>query len=78
MRQKYYKETDSQFSICQQCDEAVEHIISACPILAAEQYVKHHDTVCAQLHFNTCKEKGIKLYNEHWYDRVPNSVETIR
>jgi hypothetical protein len=27
----------------------MEHIISACPILAKEQYVKRHDRVCAQL-----------------------------
>jgi hypothetical protein len=27
------------------------YIISACPILATEQYVKRHDTECAGLHF---------------------------
>jgi hypothetical protein len=32
--------------------------------------------LCAQLHFNICKEKGVKLDNEHWHDRVPKSVET--
>jgi len=26
--------------------------------------------------FYTCKEKGIKLYNEHQYDHVPKSVES--
>jgi len=25
---------------------------------------------------NICKEIGVKLDNKHWYDRVPNSVET--
>jgi len=35
-------DTDSQCSICQQFDEAVEHIISACPILTEEHYVKKH------------------------------------
>ena len=33
-------------------------IISACPVLAKEQYIKRHDRVCAQLHFNICKETG--------------------
>jgi hypothetical protein len=28
-------------------DETVEHIITACPILAREQYVKRHDSVCS-------------------------------
>jgi len=54
----------------------VEHIISACPVLAKEQYIKRHDRVCTQLHFNIFKETGIKLNNKHWYDHVPNSVET--
>jgi len=27
--------------------ETIDHIISACPILAKEQYIKRHDKVCA-------------------------------
>ena len=34
--------------------------------------------MCAQLHFNICKEIGVKLYNEYWYDHVRKSVETSR
>jgi hypothetical protein len=54
----------------------VEHIISACPILAQEQYIKRHDEVCVQLHFNIYKEIGVKLDNKHRYDHVPKSFET--
>jgi hypothetical protein len=32
--------------------------------------------VCAQLHFNIHKEIGVKLDKTHWYEHVPNSVET--
>jgi hypothetical protein len=32
--------------------------------------------MCSQLHFNICKEIGVKLNNEHWYDHVPKSIET--
>jgi hypothetical protein len=32
--------------------------------------------VCAQLHFNICKEIWVKLGNKHWYDHVPKSFET--
>jgi len=32
--------------------------------------------VCAQLHFNICKETGIQLDKKHWYEHVPKSVET--
>ena len=38
--------------------------------------MKRHDRVCDQLHFNICKEIGVKLYDKHWYDCVPKSVET--
>jgi hypothetical protein len=47
--------------LCQQFDETIDHVMSACPILAKEQYIKRHDTVCAQLHFNICKETGVQL-----------------
>jgi hypothetical protein len=50
--------------------------MSACPILAKEQYIKRHDRVCAQLHFNICKELGVKVDSELWYEHVPKSVET--
>ena len=68
--------TDSKCISCKQFDENVEHIVSACSILAKEQYIKRYDTVCAQLQFNICKERGVKLDNEHWYDHVPKSVQS--
>ena len=40
--------TDNKCRLCQQFDETIDHIISACPILAKEQYTKRHDRVCAQ------------------------------
>jgi hypothetical protein len=43
-------------------DETIDHIISACPILAKEQYIKRHHRVSAQLHFNIGKETGVQ-YN---------------
>jgi len=54
----------------------VYHIISARQILAKEQYIKRHDIVCAQLHFNICKETGAQVDKKHWYEHVPKSVET--
>ena len=44
--------------------------------MATEQYIKRHDRVCAQLHFNICKKIGVKLDNKHWYDQVPKSFKT--
>jgi hypothetical protein len=45
-------------------------------IIIIEQYIKRHDRVSAQLHFNICKEKGIQLDKKNWYGHVPKSVET--
>jgi len=60
----------------QQFDETIDHIISVCPKLTKEQYIKRYDRVCAQLHFNMCKERGVQLDTKHWYEHVPKLVET--
>jgi hypothetical protein len=50
------KETDSKCRVCHQFEETIDHIISACPILEKEQYIKRHDRVSAQIHTsNICK-----------------------
>ena len=41
--------------------------------MAKEQYIKRHDRVCAQLHFNICKETGVQLDKKHWYEHVPET-----
>jgi ABC-type multidrug transport system fused ATPase/permease subunit len=70
---KYYAtkilntQTDSKCRLCQQFGKTIDHIRSACPILAKEQYVKRHDKVSAQLHINICKEIGVKKKKKHWY-----------
>ena len=82
LQTKYYvtkilnTETDSKCRLCQQFDETIDHIISPCPILAKEQYIKRHGSVCAQLHFNICRETGVQLDRKQWYEHVPKSVET--
>jgi len=68
-------ETESKCRLCQQFDETLDHIISACPILAKERYIKRHDRVCAQLHFNICKETGVQLDKKHWNKHVPKPVK---
>jgi hypothetical protein len=46
LQTKYYAtkilktETDGKCRLCHQFDETIDHIISACPILAKEQYIK--------------------------------------
>jgi len=62
--------------LCKKLDETLEHVILTCPILATEQYIKRHDRVCAEVHFNLCKEIGVKLHHKHWYENVPKLIET--
>jgi hypothetical protein len=68
---KYYAtiilhtETDRKCRLCQQLGETIDNIISACSILAKEQYVKRHDKVSAQMHFNM-------------HEHVPVSVVTYQ
>jgi hypothetical protein len=69
-------EKDSKCRLCQQFEEIVDHIMSVCPILAKEQYIKQHDRMCAQLQLNICRELGVKLNSELWYEHVPKSVES--
>jgi len=67
-------ETDSKCRLCQQFNETIDYIISARPILVKERYIKRHDRVCAQLHFNICRETGVQLDKKHWYEHLPKSV----
>ena len=74
---KYYAtkilniEADSKCRLCQQFDEQIYHIISACPILAEEQYIKRHDSVCAQLHFNIRQQY---MHHEQLHQNSCNTV----
>jgi hypothetical protein len=70
-------EIDNKCRHSKQVDEKIGHIISACPILTKEQYIKRHGIMCARLCFNMCKEIGVKLDNKHRYDHLHKSVEKI-
>jgi len=78
LRTKYFikniANTNSKGRLCQNFYEAIQHFISACPILSKEKYVKRRDRVHFQLHMQG--NMG-KLQNEHWYEHVPKSVEMI-
>jgi hypothetical protein len=71
--------TDSKCRLDKQFDEIAEHVITACPILAREQYTyTRHDTLFAHIHSNISKEIRVKLDKEHWYYYVSKTVETSR
>jgi hypothetical protein len=41
-----------------------------------EKYMKMHDGVCAQIHFNVRKKLLAKLEVEQWYKYISKPVET--
>jgi hypothetical protein len=43
VEQKYYR--DSRCKVCQQFNATMDHILSACPILAEEDCIVRHDCV---------------------------------
>ena len=56
--------------MCQSQPETVEHIISCCQTLAADQYLNRHNQVGGQLHLHICKHY-IKVEVKHWYQHKP-------
>eukprot|EP00957_Ditylum_brightwellii_P171294 13039699-Ditylum_brightwellii.AAC.1 len=56
--------------LCQQKDETVWHIVSACPKLAGMKYTKHHNDVVRYVHWNLLKERGIEVPVQ-WWKHVP-------
>ena len=57
--------------MCHTQPETVEHIISGCQTLAADQYLNRHNQVAAQLHLDICSHNGIKVETECWYHHMP-------
>ena len=60
--------------MCHTKPETVEHIISGCHTLAADQYLNRHKQLAAQLHLDICTHHGIKVEAECWYQHKPEQV----
>lgn len=64
---------DPKCRLCRDHYETIHHIVSGCPVLAKKAYLDRHNTVAAHLHWNICKEYGIKVH-EKWYEHSPDPV----
>jgi hypothetical protein len=49
------EEIESRFRLCKEYKETIDHLTSGCPILAKNEYVIRHDTVCTLLHYSIRK-----------------------
>ena len=63
--------TTDRCRMCHTQPETVQHIISGCQTLAADQYLNRHNQVAAQLHLDICRHYGIKVEAECWYQHKP-------
>ena len=77
-RKIHKKHVNSKCRICHQFEETIEHITSGCPILAQKDYIERHDRVCTQLHYSLCKEYGIEVDADKWYEHKPKNTATTR
>lgn len=60
--------------LCKKYNETVEHISSACPILAEREYLDRHNKVCTAIHFELCKAYGVAVSAKNWYEHSPSPV----
>ena len=74
----FQPESDSKCRLCQEYDGQIDRTVSVRPVLATEQHIKRHDRLCAQLHFNMCKETGVRRGKEQWHEHAPKSAEKCR
>ena len=68
------QEATAQCQMCHNQSETLEHIISGCQTLAADQYLDRHNQVAVQLHLDICKHYGIKVETKHWYQHKPERI----
>ena len=62
--------------MCRLCGEKVEnvtHIVSACKMLAQNDYKRRHDKVCSHLYWSLSKKYGLDVDNK-WYHHRPEKV----
>ena len=69
----------AQSDNCRLClgqSETVDHIVSACPVLAKHEYLERHNRVCSYIHWHMCKALNLPDTCEKWYDHAPLPVTT--
>lgn len=60
---------------CHKCPETIDHILSACGILARTKYLERHNQVVGIIHQNLITQTGIKEDTRPYYQYEPASVE---
>jgi hypothetical protein len=66
------QDIESRCRLCKEYEETVDHLISGCPTLGKNEYIRH-DKVCTHLHYSICKKLGIET-TENRYSHIPKPV----
>ena len=63
---------------CNKHVETVDHLVSGCPVLAPNEYLKRHDRVGQYLHWCICHHFGIDVEAGSWWEHHPADVVETR
>ena len=69
----YKTSDDDKCRLCGNAPETITHIVSACKKLAQKEYLRRHDKVCLNIHWQLCVKYGLEC-NEKWYQHTPSAV----
>ena len=80
LKTNYYKQkilkqpVDANCRLCKMHAETVDHIVSACPVLAPNEYTWRHDRIGQYIHLELCKFYNIETQSKEWYNHKPEDV----
>jgi hypothetical protein len=69
-------EIDSKCRMCESENETIGHILGSCPKLLQKEIKERHDSVARMIHWQICKDRGMKVSSK-WFDHKPESVVEI-
>ena len=67
---------DPRCRMCNRSDETVAHLLTACPKLAATEYLARHNEVARLVHRSISEAHGIKVTRQPWHHAPQPVVET--
>ena len=79
LKTRYYvtsimkQDGDSLCRLCGAYVESVGHLVSACKMLAQNEYKRRHDRMGLRVYWELCGKYGVKR-SERWYEETPDTV----
>ena len=67
---------DSSCRMFHSAYETIFHLLTACPVLAATEYLKLHNSVASLVHRSSCSYFGVSVCDKPWLHVSESVVET--